>query len=231
VLPTARHRVRRGGTSLGLAIIAACGFALTDRAWAAAGGFDAGLELAAQAIAWINGHVQAIIATAYERAPVLVVVMTALLIVPLTALVGLLAHGMRLRWMRGRRPSPLAASLAVIATGQASAPEAALWPQSAWLDVQTGGEQPRRISLPRAQGLVRIGRHDDNDIRLPLSTVHRHHALIHRTPAAEFVILDLSGNEGNGILINGHKRLEARLAPGDTIVLGDARLRFDSAPL
>jgi FHA domain len=196
-------------------------------------GADVGIELVAQAFAWLNGHVQAILVTAYDRAPVLVVVMATLLIVPLTALVALLAHGLRLRVLRGQR-SPRPVDQLATSLGKPlprATPEAALWPQTAWLEFDAGTQGRTRLLLPRAQGLVRIGRHEDNDIRLPFSTVHRHHALIHRTPTAEFVITDLSGREGNGVMINGEKRAEARLAPGDMIVLGDARLRFDSAPL
>ncbi len=197
-------------------------------------GVDAGLELAVAAIAWINTHLQAILAAAYDRAPVLVVVMAALLIIPLSALTGLLAHSLRLRFMQGR-PSPRAADALASFRAHplaAATPEAALWPHAAWLEFDGGTEQgQQRLLLPRAQGLVRIGRHDDNDIRLPYSTVHRHHALIHRTPTAQFVIMDLSGHDGNGVVINGEKTTEAQLAPGDLIVLGDARLRFDSAPL
>ncbi len=217
----------------GVALAASAACASAGLAAGPSAGVEVGVELAARLIAWISGHVQAILATAYDRAPVLVVVMAALLIIPMTALVALLAHSMRLRIVRSRRPSPVADRLASLHTAPLSVatPEAALWPQAAWLDIEGGKAGQTRLLLPRVQGLVRIGRHEDNDIRLPYSTVHRHHALIHRTPAAEFVITDLSGRDGNGVVINGEKRAEARLAPGDMIVLGDARLRFDSAPL
>jgi hypothetical protein len=227
-------RVTATGLAIwGVAMTASAACALAGPPVEPSAGVDFGIELAARLIAWISGHVQAILATAYDRAPVLVVVMAALLIIPLTALVALLAHGMRLRFVRSRRSSPLADRLASLQTEplRAATPEAALWPQAAWLEIEGGMNGQTRLLLPRTQGLVRIGRHEDNDIRLPYSTVHRHHALIHRTPAAEFVITDLSGREGNGVVINGEKRAEARLAPGDMIVLGDARLRFDSAPL
>ena len=198
-----------------------------------AAGIETGLELATQAIAWISGHVQAILASAYDRAPALVVVMAALLIIPITALVALLAHGLRLRLWPSSRPQANAAKILETfnATVSPAGPEAAFWPQTAWLAVDGPDLTARRLPLPRAQGLVRIGRHEDNDIHLPTSTVHRHHALIHRTPDSEFVIMDLSGQSGNGIVVNGEKRAEARLTNGDTILLGDARLRFESAPL
>ena len=216
------------GWILGAAVLAV-GAAVPALAEPAAG-VETGLELAAQALAWISGHVQAILASAYERAPALVVVMAALLIIPLIALVALLAHGLRLRMWPARRSAAVETLASFKATETPTWPEAAFWPQTAWLAVEAPAEAARRLPLPRAQGLVRIGRHEDNDIRLPYSTVHRHHALIHRTPDSEFVIMDLSGQSGNGIVVNGEKRAEARLANGDTILLGDARLRFESAP-
>jgi pSer/pThr/pTyr-binding forkhead associated (FHA) protein len=84
------------------------------------------------------------------------------------------------------------------------------------------------MALPPALALVRIGRHDDNDIRLDQSTVHRHHALIHRTPTADFIITDVSGQAGNGVVVNGQRLAETRLKSGDTIYLGEAALIFES---
>jgi pSer/pThr/pTyr-binding forkhead associated (FHA) protein len=78
---------------------------------------------------------------------------------------------------------------------------------------------------------VRIGRHEDNDIRLGDSSVHRYHAVIERTAEESFVITDISGKEGNGIRINGERTAQARLVDGDVIELGRARLKFESAPI
>ena len=47
----------------------------------------------------------------------------------------------------------------------------------AWLTVE-GGDAG---TLPLDSRLVRIGRHQDNDVRLPDTTVHRYHAVIERT--------------------------------------------------
>lgn len=74
--------------------------------------------------------------------------------------------------------------------------------------------------------MVRIGRHEENDIRLTSQTVHRYHAVLHRTPEETFVITDLSGPQGNGVIVNTERVEQAQLAPGDLIELGDVRLRF-----
>ncbi len=62
-------------------------------------------------------------------------------------------------------------------------------------------------------------------------SVHRHHALIHRTPEAEYVIVDLSGRAGNGVLVNGERLAETRLLHGDQIMLGEVLINFECTPL
>ena len=79
--------------------------------------------------------------------------------------------------------------------------------------------------------MISIGRHQDNVIRLPDSTVHRYHAVIHRTEDARFVITDLSGEDGNGVRVNGARLAQAALADGDLIELGKARSTFASIPI
>jgi len=85
--------------------------------------------------------------------------------------------------------------------------------------------------MPLAGQVIRIGRHEDNDIRLTDSSVHRHHAVIERTPEEAFVIIDISGKDGNGVRINGTRTAQAQLADGDVIELGRARMKFETAPL
>ena len=89
------------------------------------------------------------------------------------------------------------------------------------------GDAPGTLPLDRR--LVCIGRHQDNDIRLPDTAVHRYHAVIERTPDEAFVITDLSGKDGNGVRINGERQSRAQLADGDVIELGRTRLKFESA--
>jgi len=74
--------------------------------------------------------------------------------------------------------------------------------------------------------MVRIGREDDNDVRLTDATVHRYHAVISRSAEAGFVISDLSSDDGNGITVNGKRVKRQRLEHGDKITLGTAKLTF-----
>jgi pSer/pThr/pTyr-binding forkhead associated (FHA) protein len=101
-----------------------------------------------------------------------------------------------------------------------------LWPSQAWIEIE--GSESARHGIGR--GIVRIGREGDNDICLTDMTVHRYHAAIHRTDDAEYVITDLSSADGNGVAVNGQPVSEARLADGDTIVLGRACLKFIAKP-
>ena len=81
-------------------------------------------------------------------------------------------------------------------------------------------------SHPLGGSMIRIGRHDENDIQLASQTVHRYHAVLHLTPQQGHVITDLSGPEGNGVIVNGARVEQAALTPGDMIELGDVRMRF-----
>lgn len=81
-------------------------------------------------------------------------------------------------------------------------------------------------AVPLGHDLVRIGRHQENDIRLEDKTVHRYHALLHRSPDGDFLIRDLSGLNGNGVYVNGARIEQAALRPGDLVELGAVRLRF-----
>jgi len=82
--------------------------------------------------------------------------------------------------------------------------------------------------VPIGTTSVRIGRHEDNDIRLQNKTVHRQHAVLHRTPHGGFTIQDLGGS--NGVLVNNKRRQQAELTDGDLIELGEVRVRFFSNP-
>ncbi len=74
--------------------------------------------------------------------------------------------------------------------------------------------------------VARIGREEDNDIRLKHPTVHRYHALIRRNYEEGYEIADLSDAAGNGVIVNGNRVSNSPLADGDVIKLGAARLRF-----
>lgn len=175
------------------------------------------------------------VAASYARAPALVLGLAALLLVPPLALIGLWARGReadvtaeiseaQTRVQRLRRTASTAEPRDGVRTGHIP-----LRPLEAWVEVvgEVVSDAPdQRYSLART--LLRIGRETDNDICLRDITVHRYHAAIHRTEDAEFVITDLSSAGGNGVVVNGRAVAEARLASGDMIELGNARLKFSA---
>ena len=94
--------------------------------------------------------------------------------------------------------------------------------ENAWFEIAGGSAIPLPINGP----IVRIGRHEENEIRLSDTTVHNHHAVLGRCPGGEFRITDLSGDNGNGVFLNGSRVMEATLGDGDIVELGKELLRF-----
>lgn len=92
-----------------------------------------------------------------------------------------------------------------------------------FVEIEAGGRGVRCTIL---RDMLRIGREADNDIRIPSGSIHRYHAAIHREDYDDWHITDLSGVEGNGLIVNGRRCCEARLSDGDLIQLGPGRLRF-----
>lgn len=163
-----------------------------------------------------------LLATTYDRAPALVLGLALLLALPPLALLG--------RAFRRRAAFPDAVDATQLyRRGRSDKPVIALrgdepmWPSLAWIDVPGIGRRP-------VGDLVRLGRDADNDICLDDKTVHRYHAAIHRTDDAAYVITDLSRSDGNGVLVNGRRTQEGILQDGDTIELGQTRLRFLASP-
>ena len=174
-------------------------------------------------------RVRELLEAAYQRAPVFVIVLSALLLLPVVALASYVVQ----RAMRHK--SQRAAMEAMVRKA-----ESTQWPDEgpvgrsiplhrheAWLMIGEGGGH----MLPLTAHMTRIGRHPDNDIRLPDPSVHRYHAVIERTVDAEFIITDLSGKEGNGVRINGERLERAHLVDGDIVELGRTRLKFESVPI
>lgn len=93
----------------------------------------------------------------------------------------------------------------------------------AWIDIGDGADS---APLAFTGEILRIGRHSDNDIALAHEAVHRHHALIQRTPDDEFILMDLTAGTGNETLLNGRPAGRAALTNGDRITLGDTVLVF-----
>jgi hypothetical protein len=154
-----------------------------------------------------------------ERAPAVVVGLGALIVVPLIALAMLFARRLGNVWAADQASTHRARR----AADAAALPRLA----NAWIDVDGPGRRRLRI----AGELVRIGRDEENDLRLEDPNVHRHHALIQRTADAEFVILDVSGMRGNGLAVNGRRLARASLRDGDLIELGTTRVRFRCEPI
>jgi hypothetical protein len=91
-----------------------------------------------------------------------------------------------------------------------------------FVEIENGQGQRCAIVLD----MLRIGREDDNDIRIASRFVHRYHAAIHREGYEDWHITDLTGVESNGLIVNGKRCCEARLRDGDLIQLGPGKLRF-----
>jgi hypothetical protein len=169
----------------------------------------------------------ALVSGAYQRAPVLVLVLSALIILPLVALISFAAQ------TRMRRRSREAALRAAQRRAEAddlvkeTPAETPAWASQAWLTIEGRASG----TMPLSGEVIRIGRHEDNDIRLTDRSVHRHHAVIERLSEEAFVITDVSGKDGNGVRVNGARTERAQLADGDLIELGRARLKFETAPV
>lgn len=173
----------------------------------------------------------ALVEAGYQRAPALMLVLSALLVLPAVALVSFTLQ------RSGRRKANRAALRAAERRAEAgggdwtreglSGTTIPAWPSQAWLTIEGG----RVGTVPLAGQTIRIGRHEDNDIRLADSSVHRYHAVIQRTDEEGFVITDVSGKEGNGVRINGERAAQAHLVDGDLIELGRAKLKFENAPV
>jgi hypothetical protein len=98
-----------------------------------------------------------------------------------------------------------------------------LRPAFAWLQFLESNESQEPIH----QDVTRIGRQKDNDIILPNTTVHRHHAILRRDPGGGFAMMDL--DTVNGVVVNGKKVKSCKLTDGDVIELGEVRMRFKVA--
>lgn len=176
--------------------------------------------LVVTADAW--SQLSVLIGDSYHKAPALMLGLVALLVLPPLAIAGFM--------LRRQRQSPDSTVLISRPSHRAARndktvrSELSAWPTEAW--VETGGQ---KHLVGRA--MLRIGREADNDICLQAKTVHRYHAVIRRSTDGEVIITDLSGPEGNGILVNGKRIGESRLKAGDVIAIGEVKLSFDARPI
>jgi hypothetical protein len=173
------------------------------------------------------------VAESYERAPALLLGLAALLAVPPLAAIGYLLRRKEVATPGADEEVTTAETRAFIRPGtraqlrRAGSETGPLWPSRGWIEIEGSAAERHGIGA----GVVRIGRESDNDICLTDETVHRYHAAVHRTEDADYVITDLSSADGNGVAVNGRRVAEARLADGDTIELGRARLKFTARPV
>lgn len=78
--------------------------------------------------------------------------------------------------------------------------------------------------LPIVKTSSRIGRHENNDLVLKNTSVHREHAVLSRDNEGHFVIIDL--NTENGVYVIGERVGKCYLQNGDIIELGEVRMKF-----
>lgn len=149
----------------------------------------------------------------YRAAPALMLCLGALLAVPVMALAA--AFG---RW-RLRRKEMLAIMSRTLPAPDLGGEDGAALHAS----LEVVGRN-KRIEI--LNDMLRIGREDDNDIRIRSQRVQRYHAAIHREEFGVYRITDLAGGTNNGLSVNGKPCEEAELKDGDLIALGPGRLKF-----
>lgn len=149
----------------------------------------------------------------YQRSPILVIGLAIAGVLPLLA--GSVALG---RALRRRREM-------TVARPAAPSDDRARIGDKAWIEFAAGSEGATAPVMFSGE-MVRLGRHSDNDIALDHASVHRHHALIQRTPDQEFMLVDLTAGTGNVLLLNDRRVDRATLRDGDRITLGEAVVTF-----
>ena len=78
-------------------------------------------------------------------------------------------------------------------------------------------ESGSRRDFPVTGSSIKIGRKDDCDIRIPLSEVSRHHAIL-EVRGSELALKDLGS--ANGTFVNNKRIEQVILHPGDHVVIG-----------
>ena len=82
-------------------------------------------------------------------------------------------------------------------------------------------------AVPVQRGEVVIGRHSDDDVRVPDVRVSRHHArLVAAAGRCEIHNLTAARAEANPMLVNGERREHARVEDGDVITLGGVSFKL-----
>lgn len=145
----------------------------------------------------------------YRKNPAVMLGLLALVVLPMLAPIGLLLR------RSGRADS-----------GPRNVPEPHEPPLRAlWIEIEGVAASRRGLN----HEMVRIGRQDDNDLRINDATVHRYHAILCPSPEGGLMIVDVGGRDGNGIRINGERVTQAPLKPGDRLHVGRVPLRIGAA--
>ena len=105
-------------------------------------------------------------------------------------------------------------------------PKTALSRVRAWMEIAEGPEAGKVLDL--LKGATIIGR-EQADVLLDDPLVSRKHALIEVLSGDQIYLKDLASK--NGTVVNGILVKVARLQPGDSIQIGDTRLRFGAEML
>ena len=166
-------------------------------------------------------------AESYAREPTLMIALALVfLLSPVVSLVLFMTQSARKAIVQRKTMRGESLKQAMQAAGTSTATTepggAAFWNAEAALEFVDEDYDP----LPLMGRMLRIGRHEENDVRLADKTVHRHHAVLQLTGEQGYTITDLSGTEGNGVLVNSERVTQARLRDGDIIELGAVKLRF-----
>ncbi len=159
------------------------------------------------------------IVAGYDHAPEMIIGLGTALSFPLVAL-----GSFTFRWASRRRRDRLRAlrtSRTVALVEQYPSSKARVW-----LEVNNAaGARDHDISGE----MLRIGQDADNELALTDSGVQQFHALIRRTPEAEFIVIDVTGIDGSGIAVNGRRLRSSLLKDGDKIELGHTAMTFHRA--
>ena len=84
---------------------------------------------------------------------------------------------------------------------------------------------PGKVSV--ANGEYVIGRHSDDDVRVPDVRVSRHHArLVARNGVCEILNLTAARSPVNPMLVNGETKNHARVVDGDVVTLGGVSFKL-----
>jgi pSer/pThr/pTyr-binding forkhead associated (FHA) protein len=87
------------------------------------------------------------------------------------------------------------------------------------------GKPPRGKVCPLDKAVVRIGRTDDAEIRLPNGEVSREHARVFQV-GQDFFVEDLGSR--NGTRVNGARIGRHRLRSGEGLQIGPYTLQFEA---